>query len=160
MNKRATDALVALRRIQRRVEIDTRRLAHAVDLTPSQLFVLQILAERGETSTGDIVKATQLSNATITSLVDKIVEKGMVTRRRCDEDRRRVWLTLQPAGQKALEDAPDTIQALFQTGFAELAEWEQAMLVAALERVSGLLGADDIDAAPILTSGGIDGKGE
>lgn len=158
MSQRANDALVALRQIQRRIEIDTRRLAQAAELTPSQLLVLQILDERGETSAGDVVKTTQLSNATITSLVDKMAERGLVSRRRCDTDRRRVWLLLEPAGRQALADAPRFLQEIFETRFNGLEDWEQAMIVTVLERVSSLLDAETLDAAPILAAGAIDQK--
>jgi DNA-binding MarR family transcriptional regulator len=155
MSERARQALIALRQIQRRTEIDTRRLAQAVDLTPSQLIVLQILEERGETSTGDIVKATGLSHPTITSLVDKMVARELVSRRRCDEDRRRVWLTLCEAGTAALAGAPRSAQETFEARFSELESWEQAMVVSALERVASLVGAETLDVAPILAAGAI-----
>jgi len=159
MSRRSDDALVAIRRIQRRIEIDTRKLAQAAGLTPSQLLVLQILDERGETSIGDIVKSTQLSNATITGLVDKMVARDLVSRRRCEEDRRRVWLSLLPAGKQALKDAPYFLQETFQRRFDAAEDWEQAMLVAALERVATLLDAEALDVAPILAAGAIDQKG-
>jgi DNA-binding MarR family transcriptional regulator len=158
MSRRSDDALVAIRRIQRRIEIDTRKLAQAAGLTPSQLLVLQILDERGETSIGDIVKSTQLSNATITGLVDKMVARDLVSRRRCEEDRRRVWLSLLPAGKQALKDAPYFLQENFQQRFDAAEDWEQAMLVAALERVASLLDAEALDVAPILAAGAIDQK--
>ena len=158
MSQRSDDAMVAIRKIQRRIEIDTRKLAQAAGLTPSQLLVLQILAERGETSVGDIVKSTQLSNATITGLVDKMVARDLVSRRRCEQDRRRVWLDFLPAGRTALDEAPRLLQDTFQQRFDGLEDWEQASLVAALERVAGLLNAETLDAAPILTAGAIDQK--
>ena len=156
MSQRSTDALVAIRKIQRRIEIHTRKLAQAAGLTPSQLLVLQILNDRGETAVGDVVKSTQLSNATITSLVDKMVARNLVNRRRCDTDRRKVWLTILPEGQQAVDDAPRPLQELFEHGFDGLDDWEQAMLIASLERVAGLLDADSIDAAPILAAGAVD----
>lgn len=158
MRQRSADAIVAIRKIQRRIEIDTRKLAQGVGLTPSQLLVLQILDERGETSIGDIVKTTQLSNATITGLVDKMAERDLVSRRRCEEDRRRVWLSLRPLGRQALTDAPRCLQDTFRQRFEATKEWEQAMLVAVLERVASLLDAEGLDAAPILSAGAIDPK--
>ncbi|MEL6324603.1 MAG: MarR family transcriptional regulator [Pseudomonadota bacterium] len=158
MNSRSNEALVAIRRIQRRIEIDTRKLAQAVGITPSQLRVLQILDERGETSTGDIVKATHLSNATITSLVDKMAKRELVSRRRCHDDRRRVWLTIQSAGRESLANAPHFLQDTFEDRFDLLPDWEQAMIVSALERVASLLDAETLDAAPILAAGAVDQK--
>lgn len=158
MTQRSEDALIALRQIQRRTEQASKRLAQMVNLTPSQLLVLEILSEQGETSVGEISALTQLKHATITSLIDKLVANGLVARRRCDEDRRRVWVALEAAGKRALKSAPDLLQGTFEAGFSKLPDWHQAMLVSSLERVVALLNATDIDAAPVLHIGALDEK--
>lgn len=156
MSGRSEEALIALRQIQRRTELASKKLAGQVGLTPSQLLVMQILAERGEISAGEVSKLTQLKHATITSLVDKLVARGLMARRRCEEDRRRVWLTLLPEGQNAITSAPDLLQEIFQTRFETLPDWHQSMLVSSLERIAALLDAEQLDAAPILDIGALD----
>ncbi len=156
MSVRSEDALIALRQIQRRTEQASKRLAALVGLTPSQLLVMQILAERGEISAGEVSKLTQLKHATITSLVDKLEGRGLLARRRCEEDRRRVWLTLLPEGRNAITSAPDLLQDTFQSRFETLPDWHQSMLVSSLERVAALLDAEDMEAAPILDVGALD----
>lgn len=160
MRTRSEDALIALRQIQRQTEQASKRLASMAGLTPSQLLVMQILSESGEMSAGEVSKMTQLKHATITSLVDKLVACGLLTRRRCDEDRRRVWLTLLPEGEKVITSAPDLLQDTFQSRFKTLPDWHQSMLVSALERVAALLDAEDLDAAPILDVGALDQRPE
>ena len=156
MSKRSEDALIALRQIQRKTEGASRRLANTAGLTPSQLLVLQILSEQGETSAGEISQQTQLKHATITSLLDKLEKKGLVARRRCEEDRRFVWISILPAGETAIKTAPDLLQDTFAQRFDKLPDWHQSMLVSALERVAALLGAEDLDAAPVLDVGALD----
>ncbi|MEO1641914.1 MAG: MarR family winged helix-turn-helix transcriptional regulator [Pseudomonadota bacterium] len=156
MSMRSEEALIALRQIQRRTEQASKKLAAQAGLTPSQLLVMQILAERGEISAGEVSKLTLLKHATITSLVDKLVARGLLARRRCDQDRRRVWLTLRPEGQQAITSAPDLLQEIFQNRFEELPDWQQAMLVSSLEKVAEMIDADNLDAAPILDVGALD----
>lgn len=156
MSVRSEHALIALRQIQRKTEQASKKLAAQASLTPSQLLVMQILAERGEISAGEVSKLTQLKHATITSLVDKLVARGLAKRRRCEVDRRRVWLTILPEGQNAITSAPDLLQETFQTRFETLPDWHQAMLVSSLERVAALLDAEDLEAAPILDVGALD----
>lgn len=158
MTDRSEDALIALRQIQRRTEQASKRLASTAGLTPSQLLVMQILSERGEISAGEVSKMTQLKHATITSLVDKLVARNLLARRRCDQDKRRVWLSILPQGKAAITSAPDLLQDTFQTRFGKLPDWHQAMLVSALEHVTTLLDAEDLDAAPILDIGALDEK--
>ena len=156
MSERSEEALIALRQIQRRTEQASKKLAAQAGLTPSQLLVMQILAERGEISAGEVSNLTQLKHATITSLVDKLVARGLAARRRCEEDRRRVWLQLLPDGETAITSAPDLLQETFQTRFDSLPDWQQSMLVSSLERIAALLDAEDLDAAPILDVGALD----
>lgn len=156
MSVRSEDALIALRQIQRRTELASKKLAAQAGLTPSQLLVMQILAERGEISAGQISDMTQLKHATITSLVDKLETRGLVCRRRCEEDRRKVWLALLPDGETVITSAPSLLQETFESGFKLLPAWQQAMLVSALEQVAALLDAEQIEAAPILDIGDLD----
>ena len=156
MTERAEYALIALRRIQRQTENASRRLARTAALTPSQLKVLQTLDERGDITAGELSDATQLKHATITSLVDKLVDRGFVSRRKCSTDRRRVWLVLEALGATALRAAPDLLQDKFQSRFGQLPDWQQAMLVASLEHVAMLLDADELEAAPVLDVGPLD----
>jgi hypothetical protein len=58
-----------------------------------------------------------------------------------------------------LSSAPDMMQDRFQDRFAQLPDWEQAMIVAMLERLTALLNADGIDAAPVIDAGAIDRVG-
>ncbi|MEL6754206.1 MAG: MarR family transcriptional regulator [Pseudomonadota bacterium] len=160
MSDRSQDALIALRQIQRRVEQASKKLAQKARLTPSQLHVLQILSERGETAVGEISTLTQLKQATITSLSDKLVACGYIERRKCDQDRRRVWISLLPAGEQAIKAAPDLLQDVFAARFSDLPGWQQAMIVASLERVSAILDAGEMDAAPILDVGDLDAPPE
>jgi len=158
MTKRSEDALIALRQIQRKTELAARRLAQMAGLTPSQLVVMQILEERSETSAGDLSHITHLKQATITSLVDKLVARGFVTRHRGETDRRKVWLTLTDEGHAGLSAAPDLLQEVFEERFCTLPDWHQSMLVSSLERISALLDAEDLDAAPMLDIGALDQK--
>jgi DNA-binding MarR family transcriptional regulator len=156
MSARSEEALIALRQIQRRTEQASKKLAAQAGLTPSQLLVMQILSERGEISAGEVSNLTQLKHATITSLVDKLVARGLAARRRSDEDRRRVWLKLLPEGEAAITSAPDLLQQTFQSRFEGLPDWHQSMLVSSLERIAALLDAEDLDAAPVLDIGALD----
>ena len=156
MDNRSNTALVALRRILRVTELNSRELARKSELTASQLLVLQHLGENGASLPSTIARSIDLKQATVTVLVNKLEAAGLVTKRRDTEDRRRVWVELTDAGRAAREDSPDLLQSRFERGFEGLEEWEQAMIVATLERVASLLDAEEIDAAPILDVGDLD----
>src|SRR3546814_1812197 len=93
----------------------------------------------------DLASAVQFSQATVTNLVDRLEQRGFVARSRRERDRRQVWVSITAEGRAALSSAPDMMQDRFQSRFDNLPDWEQAMIVAMLERLTGLLNADGID---------------
>lgn len=156
-SSRTDDSLIALRRILRATELFERHLAQAAGLTPAKLRVLQILAGRPEGSATPKALADQMgvSQATVTSLIDKLEALKMVTRSRSEMDRRQTNVVITEPGRNALASAPDALQQRFVRAFERMADWEQAQLVASLERVAAMLDADEIDASPVLTTGEI-----
>ncbi|GLI98999.1 MarR family winged helix-turn-helix transcriptional regulator [Sphingobium sp. BS19] len=148
--------LQALRRILRATEIGSRKLATTTGLTPSQMLVLREIDTRAQATPSAIAAALKFSQATITNVVDRLVGSGLVTRARSDRDKRQSILSLTVKGREALACAPDMLQSQFTDRFRSLAAWEQAMILATLEKLSLILGVQDMDVAPVLDSGVID----
>lgn len=156
MPNRSEAALIALRQILRATDINARALAKEAGLTPSQLIILQIVGRVDNALPSQIARDAKLTQATVTSLIDKLERRGMVQRRRDTEDRRRVFIDLTDEGRAALSGNTDLLQDRFTAQFATLEDWEQSYLIAALERTAALLGAAEIDASPVLYYGAID----
>ena len=162
MDQKTADALISLRRIQRRTELYARTLAQATDLSVSQLKVMQLLAGPGPSTPGDLVRQTALSNASMTTLVDRLESRGLVARRRDENDRRRVVLALTTEGERVLNRAPNPLHDSFEKIFSALPEWQRSMIVASLEQVADIVdrGADVTDSDPILDAGAFDQPGD
>ena len=156
MSSRSTDALIAIRRIVRAAELSAKSLAERSGLTPSQVIVLQIIAKSGQASAGAVSDAARLSQATVTAILDRLEDKDLLVRQRDPGDRRRASLELTNKGRATIADLPDVLQNRFVAGFERLADWEQAGLVSALERLAVLLDAEGIDASPVLDVGRLD----
>ncbi|WP_416896431.1 MAG: MarR family winged helix-turn-helix transcriptional regulator [Minwuia sp.] len=154
-----TDAsLIALRRILRATELYERSLAQSAGVTPAQLRVLQIVDSRPSATPKTLSQQMSVSQATITALVDKLVARDMVARTPSVTDRRQTDITITEAGHACLAQAPDALQQRYVRAFEGLADWEQAQLVASLERVAAMLDAAEIDASPVLSTGHIHPK--
>ncbi|MFQ5563303.1 MAG: MarR family winged helix-turn-helix transcriptional regulator [Parvularculaceae bacterium] len=156
MEDRSDAALVALRKILRAIEINSRGLAREAGLTPSQLIILQLIDKIDNATPSLIAKQASITQATVTVLIDKLERQGFVTRQRDTTDRRRVLVEVSAKGKSTLAGAPDILQERFRNRFEGLALWEQSALVSTLERVAAILDAEDIDAAPVLDVGAID----
>ncbi|QDY71646.1 MarR family winged helix-turn-helix transcriptional regulator [Qingshengfaniella alkalisoli] len=151
--KRSDVSLVALRRILRATELYGRDLAKAAGLTAVQVRVLQVVLEKGFTTPKEISTRMGVSQATISALLDRLVLKGLIERRKSETDRRQTLITMTDLGNATLGRAPDPLHDRYVAKFDALDDWEQAMIVAALERVAGLLNAEDLDASPVLDIG-------
>lgn len=148
--------LQALRRVLRATEIGSRKLATTTGLTPSQMLVLREIGGCDRVTPSAVAATLKFSQATITNVVDRLVLSGLVTRERSDRDKRQIMLNVTASGREALACAPDLLQSQFTDRFTSLAVWEQAMILSSLEKLSLILGAQDMDVAPVLDSGVID----
>jgi len=148
-------SLIALRRILRATDMYARDLAREAGLTAVQLRVLQIVAEKGRATPTELSNRMGVTMATVSSLIKKLEAKDLLTRQRSTTDRRQTDLEITPSGLIKVQAAPDALQQKYVKQFEGLEEWEQAMIVAVLERVAGMLDAEEIDASPVLAVGDI-----
>ena len=129
----AEDILLALRRIMRSMDIASRQLINRHGITTPQLVCLQHMLEQGPMTTGMLAKAVALSPATVTGILDRMERRGLVTRERRPEDKRRVLVAVTGAGRSAAEAAPSYMaerltQALQQVAEAKRLEIQRAIL--------------------------------
>lgn len=73
-------------------------------LQRQQFWVLGALA-RGPLRMSDLASCTQTSQASLTGIVDRLVERGLVVRERAGADRRVVEVALTPEGQAEMRRA-------------------------------------------------------
>ncbi|ANK81913.1 MAG: MarR family transcriptional regulator [Rhizobiales bacterium NRL2] len=152
---RTDDSLIALHRIVRATELYSRDLAQAAGLTPTQLRVLQIVDSQDSATPKALAQQMRVSQATVTSLVDKLVAHGMVRRLPSQADRRQTHIVSTPIGHERLQQAAGALPQRFVRAFQALADWEQAQLIASLERVAAMLDAVEIEEAPLPANGEI-----
>ncbi|WBU57705.1 MarR family winged helix-turn-helix transcriptional regulator [Paracoccus sediminicola] len=145
--------LIALRRILRAAEMHGKELAQSAGMTPVQLRVVQIVAETGSSTGTAIAKRMHVAPATVTAMIDKLERAGHVTRAPSQTDRRQTLIVLTQKGRAALERAPDALQQRFASDFEALPDWEQAMMVAVLERIAGMLDGPEGDHGAVLYPG-------
>jgi DNA-binding MarR family transcriptional regulator len=151
MNSR--EILISLRRIMRAIDLHSKHLERQAGVTVPQILVLQTIDECGSLAVSELARRVSLSQATITSVIDRLAQKGLVRRDRSATDRRVVSVSLTDFGKVRIADAPELLQEDFIRRFEKLEPWEQKMLIAALERVASLMDAQEVDASPILQVG-------
>ena len=149
------DILISLRRITRAIDLHSKKLVRISGLTAPQLLVLQSVRKHGRAKPSMIAKDVVLSQATVTSIVDRLEKHALVTRERTAKDRRIVEIVLTESGRDKLLAAPELLQSGFLREYRKLDEWERTQLTASLQRIAAMMDAEDLDAAPILEIGDI-----
>ena len=154
-NRICHDVLVSIRRIIQTIDLHSRYLLRNYGLTSPQLVILQELTNHGEVSIGELAKAISLGQATVTGILTRLENQGLVTRRRCKKDKRRVLVKTTKACKRLLKSAPPPIQETFIEQFSSLLDWEQTMILSSLQRLVSMMDADRLKVAPILATGPI-----
>lgn len=154
------DVLAALRRIIRAIDLHSRTLVQRYGLTGPQLVVLKELAESSPRTVSALAQAVNLSQATLTGILDRLDRKGLISRARSTEDRRRVIVSSTPAADDVIAQAPPLLQEHFTRAFGELPEWEQSQVLSSLQRIVALMEAESVEAGPILSTGPLDASSE
>ena|SRR5579862_3265945 len=144
-----TRAMNAVRGIVRALRVSTRSIETQLGISLAQLFVLQQLAEKPAVSLNDLSQRTGTHQSSVSVVVSRLVDRGLVRRASSKEDKRRVELELTGSGREVLAKAPTTIQTQLIDAFAELAGEDRARLAELLERWVGAAGID-VEEPPML----------
>jgi len=154
--KQIDNVLIALRRLMRATDLHSRDLVKKTGLTTPQLLLMQSIRQKGEVSIGELAGDVNLSQATVTSILDRLEARGLAVRHRSQKDKRKVHAYLTDTGSETIRKSPPPLQDNFVRQFKALADWEQNMIIASLQKVAAMMDAENIDAAPVLDAGILD----
>ena len=144
------DVLVSLRRIIRATDLHSKRMIRECGLTTPQVMVLKAIEELGDVTVRRISNHVSLSQATVTTILNRLEQRDYIERVRSVSDRRIVNARLTVNGRAALAQAPTLLHDKFIENFDALESWEKTQLLASLQRVASMMDAESIDAAPLL----------
>src|SRR5215471_3611041 len=136
----ATRAVMdAIRRIVRALRESSRHAEGTVGIGGAQLFVLQRLAGGPALSLNELAARTLTHQSSVSVVVSKLVERGLVTRLRSSDDGRRIRISATPAGRAVLARAPAAAQDRLLAGLALLGAAPRAQLARHLGRLVELM---------------------
>ena len=148
--------LISLRRVIRATDLHSKQLVKTTSLTAPQLLLLQAIRDNSDVTIGEVAKKISLSQATVTTILDRLEKRELVKRVRSTKDKRRVHVYLTDKASEILMDAPVPLQEQFSAQFNDLELWEQTMIISSLQRIAQMMDAEDIDASPVLDVGAFD----
>jgi len=106
------------------------------EITPPQYNVLRILRGAGQEGLPTLEIATRMIEETpgITRLIDRLEAKELVSRHRCESDRRQVFCRITRAGLALLGRIDAPLLAVEETSLGTLSKRELTELMALLEK--------------------------
>ena len=137
---RSQEAYLGLVRAGDDLKRRTSAILEAAGVTLQQYNVLRILRGAGDDGLPTLTIAERMIERTpgVTRPIDRMERKGWVARKRCTEDRRRVWCMITDEGLALLEPLDDPVDALDDFLLDAFAETELIALVDYLDRIQAL----------------------
>ena len=145
-----TEAVEALGHAFKRAMVAVRRLRGRETHRPgapsfAQYQLLFALADHDGLSSGELAQAADLSPATVTQMLDSLVERGLVTRLRSETDRRIVTCSLTDSGRDVIAQRRAQFQGTWNEALSEFSVAELAVAAAVFDRIAAMfdgLGGD------------------
>lgn len=115
------------------------------DLSVTQLHVIRVVRSHGELSMSELAGILGVSPPSASAMVDRLVDKGALTREHSTQDRRKVVVRIAPAAVQHAEAVEAAIMALFvglveRIGPETTAQWCQV-----LERIKAVVSTETSD---------------
>jgi DNA-binding MarR family transcriptional regulator len=110
----------AFRRVHRALRMAARETLAATGVSAAQLFVLRCLEDGADASLSELAGRTMTDRSSVTAVVSRLREAGLVTRQRSADDGRRAAVAITGAGRTVLRRAPDSPMTLLMAGLGAI----------------------------------------
>jgi DNA-binding MarR family transcriptional regulator len=135
-------ALDCIRRIVRALRVFDREAEKRVGLSGAQVFVLQKLGDGGGASINELADRTYTHQSSVSVVVQKLADRGLVRRSSSAADGRRVELSLTERGRRSLRSAPPAAQERLIASLAALSRSRRRLLVQLLTELISKTGIE------------------
>ncbi|WAH38273.1 MarR family transcriptional regulator [Alicyclobacillus dauci] len=118
--------------------------ADKLDLTPVQIMILRILEEKPNLSLSELSERVQLGCSTVSVVVKRLVEDGVLERERLEQDQRTVAIRLTDKGRELNKQAfgEDSLLTLALQRFVRLPEKHIDTLLALHRELNAILSTE------------------
>ncbi len=134
--------LDAVRKLVRLLRLADRAAQRDVGLSGAQLFVLHELGRTPSLSLNELALRTCTDQSSVSVVVTRLVDAGLVLRDRDPRDARRLVLNLSRPGRTLLQKAPPVAQEHLIEVFERMAASERHRFAERFEWILGELGTE------------------
>jgi DNA-binding MarR family transcriptional regulator len=141
--------LDSIRRLVRMLRVSDRQAQAELGVSGAQLFVLTELGKTPALSLNELAARTRTDQSSVSVVVTRLVDAGLVTRERDERDARRLVLHLTRSGRALLQHAPPVAQERLLAVFDRLPDAERKRFADVFEEIVNNAGGDE-GPAPML----------
>jgi DNA-binding MarR family transcriptional regulator len=134
--------LDAIRRLVRHLRVADRAAQSELGLSSAQLFVLSELGKTPAISLGELADRTHTDQSSVSVVVARLVDAGLVQRERAGEDARRLELSLTRVGRGVVQRAPGVMQEKIVQAVETMPATEQKRFADSFGRLLDQIGAE------------------
>lgn len=106
------------------------------EITFTEYIFMRYLSKEGPTRPSDAAAAFEVSLAHVTSICDRLVQKGLIFRERTETDRRTIQIGLSEEGRKVVEKFAQIKRDYLSTFYQDLATEELAQFKDILSKIN------------------------
>jgi len=139
------DIIYQIRRLMQAGELFTKELNKTYQVSAPQLHCLLALSENGPLPPSQIARHIMVKSSTVTGIIDRLEQKGLVYRLRNSPDRRVITIQLTEAGKELAQNAPPPIQHKIVDGLRKLPEKEINQIILSLSKLTHMLDVYDLE---------------
>lgn len=110
-----------------------------MDLSKPELIALDLIFQKSELIMSEISEGLNIGVSTATGIVDRLFEKGLVSRERNHGDRRIVRIKLTKKGKQKANGYRGQMKKVFERILASLTKKEQQMLILIMEKIAKII---------------------
>lgn len=114
--------LTLLKEIRALIDKSIKNKLKLGDYTMPQTMIMYNLAQNGKMKISQLSEKMGLTNSTVSGIVDRLEDQGVVTRERSTTDRRVVYVELTPDHQNKLKDLNENLDKHFEAILSKLPE--------------------------------------
>lgn len=120
-------------------ELEEKHLkkGEGLPLTNADIRTVHVLGEARRERMTNLAKRLRLTVGTLTTTIDRLVQKGYVVRQRIDEDRRVVEIALSDKGKEAYDQIAEAKKITAHKIFSRLNDEDRTHLREMLKKLSG-----------------------
>lgn len=138
-SSRIQEMLTLVKRIMSVVKQNFESDFKKMGVTQSQILVMRVLNLRGDMKVSDISKELDLSNSTVSGIIDRLVEKKIVQRKRSDEDRRIVMISLADEYRQPVKKGLNAFAQKMRKALSTMTEEDVDSIIRGLEKLEKIL---------------------